>query len=257
MIDLNRASDDIDWEMVSGGGAYKPVTASTPARAGRAAGWGWRAATAGVGGCEMAAGARRPGSANRPGACALSRGAVRPARIGGARWVPCLLIDLHSMPPLPARAGEMAAEFVLATVSVRPARHIGGRGVRLRLAAGARLAHTTGPMQAAMCWSATLGAPKAFIVCSWSSTGGSISDPGWRAGAGLADTVDVVTALVQRMAIAVADLGREARTRTLARGRRATSMRAIIEVRKTTWSTAPGGQGSGRRCTRSTAAAGP
>jgi N-formylglutamate amidohydrolase len=114
MLDLNRAPEDIDWDMVVG---------APPQRAGTAAGPALRARS-GLGLVPR----RLPGlgelwkrrlphgevidritAIHEPYHAMLDRilGEVRD------RWGAVLLIDLHSMPPLPARAGEVAPQFVL------------------------------------------------------------------------------------------------------------------------------------------------
>lgn len=127
MVDLNRSSDDVDWDMLSGHPADASALVADAAAAalrgtGAAAG---RRARSGLGLVPR----RLPGLGElwkRPldhgelnerivaihqpyhQALAASLGEVR------ARWGAALLIDLHSMPPLTARsAGEPAPEFVL------------------------------------------------------------------------------------------------------------------------------------------------
>jgi N-formylglutamate amidohydrolase len=112
MIDLNRAADDIDWDMF-GRGAPKDVGSYTPGRA-----------RSGLGLIPR----RLPGLGElwkrRHDEADLQ------ARIGGIhepyhaclaetladlrdRWGAALLLDLHSMPPLSLRGGHAAPEFVL------------------------------------------------------------------------------------------------------------------------------------------------
>ncbi|MBT2133427.1 N-formylglutamate amidohydrolase [Croceibacterium sp. LX-88] len=114
MIDLNRAPDDIDWDMVEG---EAPAT-----RARHAAG---RRARSGLGLVPR----RLPGlgelwkqrmtredlvsrieQVHQPYHAALSRG-LESLR---DRWGAALLIDLHSMPPLgPKRGSDAAVDFVI------------------------------------------------------------------------------------------------------------------------------------------------
>jgi N-formylglutamate amidohydrolase len=125
MIDLNRAVDDVDWDMI-GGGAPAHVLASGPAP-GRAD-----------------VGSYTPGNRARSGLGLIPRrlpglgelwkrrhdAADLTARIAGihapyhaclaatlaglrARWGSALLIDLHSMPPLPLRGGQPGPELVI------------------------------------------------------------------------------------------------------------------------------------------------
>jgi N-formylglutamate amidohydrolase len=113
MIDLNRAPDDVDWEMVAGA-----------RRNDRSAETGNRRARSGLGLVPR----------RLPGLGELWRRRIEeqalPARIDEIhapyharlgemlsklreRWGAALLIDLHSMPPLPARGGQRGAEFVI------------------------------------------------------------------------------------------------------------------------------------------------
>ncbi|KUR70660.1 N-formylglutamate amidohydrolase [Novosphingobium fuchskuhlense] len=213
MIDLNRASDDVDWEMIGGrpiepSGA--PVTPSTARRARSGLGlvprrlpglgelWKWPIPHE-----ELSA---RIAGVHEPYHAALTR-MLEETR---ARWGAVLLIDLHSMPPLPARAGEPVAEFVV--------------GDRFGVACdGALVAEAF----------AALGGARRLAAHNRPYAGGYVLERHARRhlgvnclqleidrrtyldpalaepGPGLDATVDVVSALVQRMAIAVADLGRE------------------------------------------------
>lgn len=113
MIDLNRAPDDIDWEMVEGG----------PADAPNGHGFGRRARTGlgliprrlpGLGElwkrrlplAEMEA---RIATVHAPYHACLADALGRLRE----RWGAALLIDLHSMPPLAVRGVEPAARIVL------------------------------------------------------------------------------------------------------------------------------------------------
>jgi N-formylglutamate amidohydrolase len=113
MIDLNRATDDIDWDMF---GQVQPdsVGSYTPGRRARAGlgliprrlpGLGelWKRRH------EEADLAARIAGIHQPYHACLDAALVRLR----ARWGSALLIDLHSMPPLPARSGERAPEFVI------------------------------------------------------------------------------------------------------------------------------------------------
>lgn len=117
MIDLNRASDDVDWEMI--GGAPPPDASSTPT------GGSLRRARSGLGLVPR----RLPGLGelwkrrierhelderialvHQPYHDALGR-TLADLR---ERWGAVLLIDLHSMPPLVARShGEPAPQYVV------------------------------------------------------------------------------------------------------------------------------------------------
>lgn len=113
MIDLNRAADDIDWDMFGrhhdgGPGCYQP---GRRARAGlgliprRLPGLGelWKRRHE-----EGELAARLAGIHAPYHEClAATLAELR------ARWGAALLLDLHSMPPLPARSGERPPEFVL------------------------------------------------------------------------------------------------------------------------------------------------
>ncbi|MEW9856288.1 N-formylglutamate amidohydrolase [Novosphingobium sp. M1R2S20] len=113
MIDLNRAPDDVDWEMIS---QPKPAEAASTATS--------RRARSGLGLIPR----------RLPGIGELWRRrhdeAELTGRVGGIhepyhaqlaamltsireRWGAALLIDLHSMPPLPSVAGQPPAQFVI------------------------------------------------------------------------------------------------------------------------------------------------
>jgi N-formylglutamate amidohydrolase len=114
MIDLNRAPDDVDWDMVAGGlpEARVRLAAGRRARSGlglvprRLPGLGelWKRRLTRE---ELA---QRIGKIHQPYHAALAGGleALRD------RWGAALLIDLHSMPPLgPKRGTDAAPDFVL------------------------------------------------------------------------------------------------------------------------------------------------
>jgi N-formylglutamate amidohydrolase len=118
MLDLNRAPEDVDWSMVvgavpggaSGGGRHS--LANRRARGGlgivprRLAGFGeiWKDRL------ESSDLERRIASIHRPYHAALST-TLESLR---DRWGAALLLDLHSMPPLPPRsAGQAPPEFVI------------------------------------------------------------------------------------------------------------------------------------------------
>lgn len=113
MIDLNRADDDIDWEMFgrqapTGSGSYAPNRRS---RSGlgliprRLPGLGdlWKRRH------DESELARRIAGIHRPyhDCIAATLEGIR------RRWGAVLLLDLHSMPPLAASGGARGAEFVL------------------------------------------------------------------------------------------------------------------------------------------------
>lgn len=118
MVDLNRGLDDIDWEMIGGGapadiGSYSPggKTSGHRARSGlgliprRLPGLGelWKRQHDAAELDARIAGIHRP----YHDCLAQTLAALR------SRWGAALLIDMHSMPPLTARGGQPAAEFVL------------------------------------------------------------------------------------------------------------------------------------------------
>lgn len=113
MIDLNRATDDVDWDMFGSGepGSVGSYTPGRRARAGlgliprRLPGLGelWKRRH------EQDELADRIAEIHAPYHACLDSALARLR----ARWGAALLIDLHSMPPLPARSGERAPEFVI------------------------------------------------------------------------------------------------------------------------------------------------
>ena len=218
MIDLNRASDDIDWEMVGGGreadcrgGAGNAPAASPPtsrrARSGlglvprRLPGVGelWKSPI------ERDDLAARIALVHVPYHAALA-GLLESVR---ARWGAVLLIDLHSMPPLPARAGEPTAEFVVGDrfgaacdgalvaevfVCFDQARRLAAHN--RPYAGGYVLERHARRADGIHCLQLEIDR-RLYLTPS-------LAEPGPE----LPATVDVVTALVQRMAVAVAELGR-------------------------------------------------
>lgn len=113
MIDLNRAADDIDWEMFGrrpdgSAGSYSP---GRRARAGlgliprRLPGLGelWKRRH------DEDDLADRLTGIHTPYHDCLDETLSRLRE----RWGAALLLDIHSMPPLPARSGERGAEFVI------------------------------------------------------------------------------------------------------------------------------------------------
>jgi len=118
MIDLNRAADDVDWEMFSAGAANRAGialpgsnAAGRRARSGlgliprRLPGMGelWK------GRHDEADLASRIEQIHVPYHDCLSR-TLKSLR---DRWGAALLIDMHSMPPLTGQGGHIAPEFVL------------------------------------------------------------------------------------------------------------------------------------------------
>jgi N-formylglutamate amidohydrolase len=113
LIDLNRAPDDIDWDMFSlpSGAPVDLPRAPGRARTGlglvprRLPGFGeiWKRRQDGGEVAERIAAVHSPYHA----CLAASLEAMR------RRWGTVLLVDLHSMPPLPARAGQPRPQVVL------------------------------------------------------------------------------------------------------------------------------------------------
>lgn len=112
MIDLNRAPDEIDWDMFVRG--ERPDNAAAPSRRARSGlgviprrlpgiGELWRHPL------EVGELASRIEGIHAPYHEALAR-VLESLR---ERWGAALLIDLHSMPPLTARAGTIAPEVVI------------------------------------------------------------------------------------------------------------------------------------------------
>lgn len=114
MIDLNRAPDDVDWDMVADGSPERRVRLAAGRRARSGLGlvprrlpglgelWKRRMTQA-----ELDA---RIGQVHRPYHAALA-GALEKLR---DRWGAALLLDIHSMPPLgPKHGAEAAPDFVV------------------------------------------------------------------------------------------------------------------------------------------------
>jgi N-formylglutamate amidohydrolase len=202
MVDLNRAPDDIDWDMIAGGPPERRVrhAAGRPARSGlglvprRLPGLGelWRRRLTHD---ELTARIER---VHQPYHAALAEGLEQLRD----RWGAALLIDLHSMPPLgPKRGHEAAPDFVVgdrfgascdASLSAAAIDHLSVTGHRVahnrpyaggyvldRHGASARGVHA---MQLEICRSTYLDA--------------QLREPGQ----GLAAVVRVLAALVRRMA---------------------------------------------------------
>lgn len=113
MVDLNRAADDIDWDMF-GMGAPPDVGSYTPGRRARSGlglvprrlpgiGELWKRRHDAQDLAARIAGVHEPYHASLAQALAELRG----------RWGAALLLDMHSMPPLALRGGQAPPEFVL------------------------------------------------------------------------------------------------------------------------------------------------
>jgi N-formylglutamate amidohydrolase len=114
MIDLNRAADDVDWEMIARDQPDFPEGGKAPGlrvRSGlgliprRLPGIGelWRRQL------SKAELAERIGSIHEPYHACLAESLAQLR----ARWGAALLLDLHSMPPISPRGAAAGAEFVL------------------------------------------------------------------------------------------------------------------------------------------------
>ncbi|MCB2078895.1 MAG: N-formylglutamate amidohydrolase [Novosphingobium sp.] len=113
MIDLNRSPEDIDWDMIGGSknGRVDSYAPGRRARTGlgliprRVPGLGelWKRRH------DESELSLRIAAIHEPYHACLSRTL---AELRG-RWGAALLVDLHSMPPLPRRGSHPAAEFVL------------------------------------------------------------------------------------------------------------------------------------------------
>jgi len=222
MIDLNRAADDIDWDMfgrappeadrsVSEGGS-KPVRALSTGRASsglgviprRLPGIGelWK------GRQDEAELAERISLIHAPYHACLSEG-LQTLR---DRWGAALLVDIHSMPPLAPKGGHMPVQFVLGdrfgkacdgslvasafsylTEHRRSASHNRPYAGGYVLERHASPEHGIHALQVEIDRSSYLDA--------------RLSEPG----EGLGDTIAVLSGLVRRLAGDVAELGRRAR----------------------------------------------
>lgn len=202
MVDLNRAPDDVDWEMVAGGLPERRVrhAAGRRARSGlglvprRLPGLGelWRRRLSYD---ELTA---RIEQVHQPYHVALAAGLEQLRD----RWGAALLIDLHSMPPLgPKRGHDAAPDFVVgdrfgascdASLSAAAFDHFS--------AAGRRVAHNrpyAGGYVLDRHGASTRGLHAMQIeVCRSIYLDAQLREPG----AGLAAVVRVLSGLVRRMA---------------------------------------------------------
>jgi N-formylglutamate amidohydrolase len=212
MIDLNRAEDEIDWEMFARG---RPDSPSTPApglraRSGlgliprRLPGLGelWKRRL------DESELAERLEAVHRPYHQCLAA-ALADLR---ERWGAALLIDLHSMPPLGWRGGQPAPEFVLGDRfgascqgSLVASSFVYFSAQRRRAAhnrpyAGGHVLDRHGDPARAI-HALQLEIDRSSYLDS------QLSEPG----AGFATMVQVLTGLVQRLAGEVAELGQQDR----------------------------------------------
>ncbi|WP_338468035.1 N-formylglutamate amidohydrolase [Novosphingobium sp. ZN18A2] len=210
MIDLNRATDDVDWEMVS---TPPPPGTATAGLAGRARGglglvprrlpgfgelWKRR-----IDGADLSA---RIDDVHEPYHRVLGETltALRD------RWGAALLIDLHSMPPLRARGAEPAARIV---VGDRFGASCAGElvGAAFGYLGRSRMPSAHNRPYAGGYVLERHAARKAGLHCLQievdrsSYLDSSLTEPGPR----LDDMTDVLAGLVRRLAGEVAELGRE------------------------------------------------
>ena len=213
LLDLNRAEDDIDWDMIEGG-RPEQVAASDHARSSN------RRARSGLGLVPR----RLPGSGE------IWRGRLCPeelaARIADvhcayhafladelerirAQWGAALLIDLHSMPPLRPAEGEARAPVIVLGDRFGAACHHGlmGRAL-LHLESRACLAAQNRPYSGGYVLDRH-GDPRAGIhamqveVCRGTYLDRRLAEPG----AGLAGMAALLTSLVRELGAETALLG--------------------------------------------------
>ncbi|WP_225206693.1 N-formylglutamate amidohydrolase [Novosphingobium huizhouense] len=213
MIDLNRSSDDIDWDMIGGCRAPAGEAAASStlrrARSGlglvprRLPGLGelWKRRI------ERGELDRRIAEIHAPYHAALAQelAAVRD------RWGAALLIDLHSMPPLTARhPGEPAPQYVIGDrFGAACDGALVSSAFALFAAAGLRAAHNrpyAGGYVLERHARRREGIHALQLEIDRSSyLDARLSEPG----EGFAAVVELVTALVRRIADEVAAIGRE------------------------------------------------
>lgn len=218
MIDLNRAADDVDWEMIACSGEVAGHSAAKDLNSGphvgrarsglgliprRLPGIGelWKARHARAELDERIAGIHVPYHTTLAGELARLR----------ERWGAALLIDLHSMPPLVLR-GTLAPEFVIGD------RFGSTCSGALVAAAFAWLAQTRRPAAHNRPYAGGYvlerhGNPRGGIhalqleIDRSSYLDSRLAEPG----TGFSDVIEVLSGLVQRLAGDVAELGRSAR----------------------------------------------
>ena len=218
MLDLNRASDDVDWEMFSappadasadkGHGSGFPQVTGRRARSGlglvprRLPGLGelWKRR---LDHCELT---ERIAAIHQPYHAVLAE------TLEGIRdrWGAALLIDLHSMPPLAARSpGEKAPEFVIGDrfgascdggIVASAFSHLAESARRAAhnrpYAGGFVLERHAARQEGLHCLQIEIDR-----TCYLDSR---MAEPG----PGFAATIDLLIGLVRRLAVDVADLGR-------------------------------------------------
>lgn len=210
MIDLNRAPDDVDWDMFAQadrpkGGGTSP---SRRVRSGlgliprRLTGVGelWRRRMESAELARRIEGIHAPYHATLEGALANLRD----------RWGAALLIDLHSMPPLPVRAGAAPTEVVI--------------GDRFGASCHGRLIAAAFSQMAALRREAAHNRPYAggYVLERHADPRGGIHalqieidrscylDSGLvEPGVGMAAVIEDLSALVRRLADVVSELGQE------------------------------------------------
>lgn len=202
MIDLNRAPDDVDWEMISGAPrpSFPRLSAGRRARSGlgliprRLSGMGevWRKPL------PMEEMDRRLEQVHQPYHTALSE-TLQQLR---DRWGAALLLDLHSMPPLgPKHGGDPAADFVLGDRFGASCSAMLVAGAFDHLASAQRVTAHNRPYAGGYVLDRH-GAPARGLhavqveVCRTTYLDEHLREPG----PGLADVVRVLTGMVRRLA---------------------------------------------------------
>ena len=195
MLDLNRAADDVDWEMIAGRPAGRHVTA-TPGRRARSGlglvprrvpglGEVWRGRLAHAELEARIAGIHVPYHARVAAELAVLR----------ARWGAALLLDLHSMPPLGDRFGATSDGALVAAAFACFAE------------AGARAAHNR-PYAGGYALDRHAAPRRGIHALQLEVDRRSYLDDDLReVGPGFAATATLVATLVRRLAAEVALLG--------------------------------------------------
>ena len=211
MIDLNRATDDVDWDMFGRSsramGYYEP---GRRARMGlgliprRLPGFGelWKRRH------EEAELEARIGRVHEPYHACLGDALTRLR----ARWGAALLLDLHSMPPLPVQGSQMPAEFVLGDRFGAACSGALVASAFAYFAASGRLVAHNRPYAGGYVLerhAAPADAINAFQleIDRTRYLDASLREPG----EGFADMVNLLIGLVRRLADEVAEIGRQAR----------------------------------------------
>ncbi|MET0180957.1 MAG: N-formylglutamate amidohydrolase [Novosphingobium sp.] len=216
MLDLNRAADDIDWEMVEPEGAARATPrVPHPPGAGRRARNGLGLVPRhlpGLGEIWSRRTSRAELDARIAGIHAPYHRCVGEVMAGlRARWGAALMLDLHSMPPLTARPGGVpAAEFV---VGDRFGSACDGGLVAATFAwfaeAGRRAAHNR-PYAGGFALERHAAPRRGLHALQIEVDRRCYLEPSLRElGEGLAATAELIAGLVRRLAAEVALLGNE------------------------------------------------